>query len=257
MIMGKGKDYVAVEVFDATPSRQALRLTAVDAHSTDSLDLELSVLYENGQKKVRQFSVLPDSSLNSIDGGIRRLSYGISVHQRQRKLWTPWEEHWAGKHEDQCLYEQIRSGDCPNYSACWSGCGATAWTLLIGWADRQAAIPNSGWEQHEGLYRKDGGYGENVIAPVEMDGCVKNITMGIMNYMGTACTPDGMGATAPWSMAEAVYYFADRAEVGWTVDYNILGLHTDSIRNKAWDIIKYHKTPVIIGTGWFYHYPLA
>src|SRR5262249_9002122 len=52
--------------------------------------------------------------------------------------WGPWTFFWAGSDPDQRLYTQMPSSENPpNNSGCWSGCGATAWAMIFGWADNQ------------------------------------------------------------------------------------------------------------------------
>ena len=50
-----------------------------------------------------------------------------------------------------------------------------AWTMLFGWGDYQAGHGNAYWAPRLGLYRQDGGYGADVVAPLYMDDGVRNV----------------------------------------------------------------------------------
>jgi hypothetical protein len=170
--------------------------------------------------------------------------------------WSSWNYFWAGSHDDQRLYDQIPAGSTPNTSDCWSGCGATAWGMLFGWADNQAANGNAYWASRWGLYRENGGYGTNVVAPRYWDTGVKNMIWEIRQRIGTFCA-FGNGATTPWDMSRASGYLAGRTGTRLSTNYNVIGIHEDGLRERARDSIIYRNTPAIIGTGWLTHYPLA
>ena len=133
----------------------------------------------------------------------------------------PMDLLWAGTGADQRLYSQIASGTAPNTSGCWSGCGATAWAMLFGWADNQAAIGNAYWSPRFGLYRQNGGYGVDAVAPPTMDAGVSAMTWEIRNRIGTFCA-FGSGATPPWSMGGASGYLAGRTGTRLDTHYDVL-----------------------------------
>ena len=170
--------------------------------------------------------------------------------------WSAWNYFWAGSHNAQRLYNQMPSSDPQNPSGCWSGCGATAWAMLFGWADNQAASGNAYWAGRWGLYRVNGGYGANAVAPQYWDTGVKNMIWEIRQRIGTFCA-FGSGATAPWDMSGAAGYLTNRSGTRLYTNYNAVGISTDGLRERARDSIIDNKTPAIIGTGWLNHYPLA
>jgi len=170
--------------------------------------------------------------------------------------WGPWHYFWAGTHGDQRLYNQMSSSDPQNPSGCYSGCGATAWAMLFGWADNQAASGNAYWAPRWGLYRVNGGYGADAVAPQYWDTGVKNMIWEIRQRIGTFCA-FGSGATAPWDMSGAAGYLTNRSGTRLYTNYNALGISTSGLRERARDSIIDHNTPAIIGTGWLNHYPLA
>lgn len=170
--------------------------------------------------------------------------------------WSAWTYYWAGNGGDQRLYSQIEKNSAPNTSNCWSGCGGTAWAMLFGWADNQAAEGNSYWSSRWGLYRENGGKGANAVAPVNMDNGVRNMTWEIRNDVDTWCA-FGSGPTNPWDMDEASEYFVGRTGTKLDTHYNVLGIHEGRLREYARNSIRDRNTPAIIGTGWLTHYPLA
>jgi len=172
--------------------------------------------------------------------------------------WGPWNYFWAGFTNDQRIYGQISDGTSPNFSGCPSGCGATAWAMLFGWADHQAFIGTPRWASpyRGGIYRQNGGYGADADAPAAMDAGVTNMTWEIRNRVGTFCA-FGSGPTLPWNMDNAQGYLTNRSYAHVNTHYNVLGWHEDRLRVYARDSIIYNHTPAIIGTGWLTHYPLA
>ncbi|MBN1262452.1 MAG: hypothetical protein JXB35_17360, partial [Anaerolineae bacterium] len=170
--------------------------------------------------------------------------------------WSSWNYFWAGSHGAQRLYNQMPSSDPQNPSSCYSGCGATAWAMLFGWADNQAASGNAYWAGRWGLYRQNGGYGADAVAPPTWDTGVKNMIWEIRQRIGTFCA-FGSGATAPWDMSGAAGYLTNRTGTRLYTNYNAVGISTGGLRERARDSIIDRKTPAIIGTGRLNHYPLA
>ncbi|MBN1890035.1 MAG: hypothetical protein JW850_18710 [Thermoflexales bacterium] len=174
-----------------------------------------------------------------------------------------WYWAWAGT-EHQRMYSQMAANTGPNTSDCWSGCGATAWAMLFGWADYEATNPAwNYWSGRWGIYRENGGYGNDAVAPVSMDSGVQNMIWEIRGHIDTwcaclwgMCISDG-GATFPSDMDEAADYLKGRTNVSLDTHYNVFGWTEGRLREYARDSILYRKTPAIIGTGWLKHYPLA
>lgn len=76
--------------------------------------------------------------------------------------------------------------------------GATAWSMLFGWADAQAAAGNPRWVNKWGVYQQNGEVNTpNTVAPVVVNGGVNNIQMEIRSYIGGFCLfsagPPGRG----------------------------------------------------------------
>ncbi|MDW8319572.1 MAG: hypothetical protein RMN53_17235 [Anaerolineae bacterium] len=175
---------------------------------------------------------------------------GITVYS-----WHFW--YADGGFPAQRLYRQIPAYTWPNTNGCWSGCGATAWAMLFGWADERAAAGNPRWVNKWGVYRQNGGVNTpNAVAPVVVDGGVNNMQMEIRSYIGGFCLFSA-GPTWPWNMGGAYLYPQKRAYALMAV----MGGH--NFINNEWqhiaDAIEFRKTPGIILTGSLAsaHYPLA
>ncbi|MBI2571367.1 MAG: hypothetical protein HYV63_30540 [Candidatus Schekmanbacteria bacterium] len=164
--------------------------------------------------------------------------------------WGPWTYYWAGSSGHQRDYYQF------TVDGCASGCGATAWAMLFGWADHQANLGNSYWAARWGLYRSGGGYGADADAPASQDAGIRAITLEIRDYIGTFCA-SGQGATTPWDMSDADQYLSGRTGATLDTHYNSVGISESRLREYARNAIRDRGTPAIIGTGWLEHYPLA
>ncbi|GEM_PF-899049 len=165
--------------------------------------------------------------------------------------WYFWQTD--GGQAAQRLYRQIPAYTWPNTNGCWSGCGATAWAMLFGWVDAQAAANHPTWRNKWGIYRQNGGVNTpDAVAPVVVDGGVNNMQMEIRSYIGGFCLFSA-GPTWPWNMGGAYLYPQKRARsiVG------VMGGH--NWFNNEWqhiaDAIEFRKTPGIALMG--NHYPLA
>ena len=161
-----------------------------------------------------------------------------------------WNYFWAGTSADQPAYNQF------TYSGCAVGCGPVAWSILFGWGDRQAAQGNAYWAGRNGLYRQNGGRGADAVAPIAQDGGVNNMIIELHNDVGTFCG-FGSGATTPWDMPGAWQYLNGRSYTRLDTHWNTFGIHETRLANYAANSIAYRRTPAVIGTGWFSHYPVA
>jgi hypothetical protein len=190
---------------------------------------------------------------------------------RADRSWSSWNYYWAGNASDQRKYAQWTvSGSCA------VGCGPVAWMMLLGWVDIKSTYPQvSGqfWKRWN-AYRENGsssglatsGAG---IAPqsttigstIYMAPGVFTSTEYIRNQVGTFCF-SGSGATYPWSM-DNVRNYLSYVGTGISIDthYNSVGFHEDGLRDYTIEHLTKSNTserrPVIIGTGWLNHYPLA
>jgi hypothetical protein len=250
-----------------------LRITVSENVPLGSTPFTATVTYGNDVQETVRFQIveqrfvyLPLALLNH-DGSAPATSMTLAaepfgfdpesnVAPNAVSSWGPWHYFWAGTHGAQRLYNQMPASDPKNPSSCYSGCGATAWAMLFGWADNQAASGNASWAPRWGLYRVNGGYGADAVAPQYWNDGVKNMIWEIRQGIDTFCA-FGSGATAPWDMSGAADYLVNRSGTRLYTNYNSVGISTSGLRERARDSIIDYKTPAIIGTGWLNHYPLA
>ncbi len=254
---GKGAQFVKVELLER--SKEGLPLVidikVVDVPSDVEASFDLHLIYpESKVSKSMKFVIATKKQIAELPQFNSELD-ALKL-RNVRGGWSSWNTFWAGSHNDQRWYSQISKKEFNNSSNCASGCGSTAWAMLFGWGDYRASINNSGWQHRWGLYRENGGYGSNAIAPKNMDQGIRNVSWEIRNYISTFCW-DGQGATAPWNMSDAYKYLQGRTGATLKTNYNVLGISTSGLRNRARDSIVNRRVPAIIGTGWFKHYPLA
>jgi hypothetical protein len=162
-----------------------------------------------------------------------------------------WTYYWAaGGSSAQPAYSQFE------YGRCLVGCGPTAWAMLFCWADRQAATGNTYWAGRTGLYRFNGGRGEDAVAPHLQDGGVENVIKELHEQCDTWCA-FGSGATSPWKMPGAFEYLDGRTAAEARASWNPSAIAQDDLRDRVIESIVNRRTPAIVGIGWFDHYPLA
>ena len=285
-LSGEGAQHVAVELVQRVGLPSLVQLTVNSSAAGAELPFTLTLMYANvtagahspqspnavsealrytiiDPLPVRQ-TFLPivgrDSASGESGAASRALPSLASLDHTPASPsddWGPWTYYWAGTHGQQRLYDQIpASENPPNNSGCPSGCGGTAWAMLFGWADNQAALGNAYWAPRWGLYRVGGGFGADAVAPTYRDAGVTAMTWNIRNNIGTWCA-FGNGPTFPWDMSGAWRYLSGRTGTRLETHYNSVGIHEGGLMVRARDSIVYRGTPAIIGTGWLNHYPLA
>lgn len=159
--------------------------------------------------------------------------------------------------------------------SCLSGCGATAWMMLFGWVDFKSSLPapaSANWMRHN-TFRNMGtslgdqtlGNGKNIVAPSVLSTSIKNSTLLIRSSVFSICTgysSDSGAATVPWMMEEVIYYL-NYTNSGLSIDthYCVVGCEEDRLTRYTLSHLKSSqlilRRPVIIGTGFLAHYPLA
>ena len=173
----------------------------------------------------------------------------------------------------QAWYDQFDASTLPYpyTGGCMSGCGPTAWAMLIAWGDRQAASgANSAWAGRWGLYREDGGYGADRMAPRWWDDVnegegVRHMIGEIRDAVDTFCPWGDSGATWPTDMWRVIDYLNGRSGMQvrtWSLPAGIglTGYEEQDLETYARNVIKNEgdwARPTVIGTGFLSHYPLA
>ena len=184
--------------------------------------------------------------------------------------WSAWTFFDAGSADDQRDYNQFTYGT--NFSAvgaaCLSGCGATAWMMLFGWADYKSSIPGSGVNRYY-TYREGGtntgsGTSAGGVAPKSMyvgtavNPGLRNATLYIRGRISSVCQVTGASSTLPADMDDARYYLSYVGTgLGIDVSYSVFFYAENRIKNNTRAEIAYNHRPVVVGTGFGSHYPLA
>lgn len=172
--------------------------------------------------------------------------------------------YWAGGAGLQPWYYQW------DYQGCKVGCGPVAWGILFAWVDRQAdgGQFNGTWWPRWGIYRENGGYGRDAVAPRNADSNpylgsqgVRNMIEELNGHVDVFCLGDS-GATAPWDMDEARNYLWGRTGTDLEVHHSWTGRPKRRCRIETKESIRGSangkgKTPVVVGKGWLSHYPVA
>jgi hypothetical protein len=194
--------------------------------------------------------------------------------------------HWAGASDPISAMKKVRKYDQldgkqgPNKAPCASGCGATVWAMVFGWADHMAANNHAEWRDYGRLYTRDGdptkgdvGAPEfmwtdmpnNVVSSRDsskLEAGVGNIVEEIRSYMNdwgaAGCTMTGSRFTAPQIMAQSRQYLTRRGiDMGLNADYDGLAIMTAAGKANVLSQIRDHDRVTAIGIDWFGHYPLA
>lgn len=224
---GEGARFVKVKPMERREMPSLLQII-VDPAAKENTTFTLYITYGNQQTE--------------------ELRYIIGSHSTNSQTW------WALGDYNQCWYHQFPYGGCP------VGCGPVAWAMLFGWADRQAEPGSpyySYWWPRWGIYRQDGGYGSNAVAPRFMDDGIRNIIREINSHVGTFCLWGG-GATWQHKMWHAYKYLINRSYAWTRTAWNSLFLPSRTCRRRAANSIKNRNTPAIVGFGWTNaHYALA
>ena len=258
---GAGAGHVDARMLTRSGLPPAYQITVLSAVAGQALPLDVFIDCSGQPPLVYHYTIiqepptlfLPMFQRQSRNGYMGTLlePFAANWTQDQGSYWA-----WAGTN-DQTMYRQTTFVRPPNIGTCFSGCGATAWAMLFGWADYQAESPYwTYWHPRYGLYRKDGGKGANVRAPLTMTKGIENITWEIKDDIATWCA-FGSAPTFPWDMHQAARYFQGRTGTHLRTHYDVFGIPERRLREYARDSIFYRKTPAIIGTGWLKHYPLA
>ena len=263
-LSGEGVTFVTVQDTILPGDRHGVTIQIADVPQENSLPFQVSISTPAEQVDFMIWPSLNEVYLPVMMGGSASTDQATLQTNGPTAVtgWGDWRHYRAGFGTTQRYYRQIQPLEAPNFTPCPSGCGATAWAMLFGWADHQAWLNNPRWAHRWGIYRVNGGYGANADAPGYMGPNqgyyhgIYNMTWEIKGYLDTLCI-FGAGPTWPGWMADAQDYLYGRSYAHVDTRYNILGWSENRLMNDAANSIIFNKTPAIIGTGWLNHYPLA
>ncbi len=257
ILEGPGAEYVTGSPLSQRASQgDAYQITVAARVPLGFTPFTATITYPNNVQESVRFQIV-EERLVALSLAVLTDELGLADehgHVVSPASWSDWTRFWTAG--PQRWYEQIPRGVPPNNSRCASGCGATAWAMLFGWADYQACLGNPRWIGRWGIYRQGGGYGADACAPQEMDDGVRNMTWEIRNHIGTFCSL-GQGATPPWRMHRAGRYLQDRTAANVRVARSRVCNARSKYRNIARNRIRDRGEPAILGTGFCGHYPLA
>lgn len=249
-----------------------LEITATDAQPGASVPFSVTISYASGSETVR-FAVIdglrslvyvplvstnaPRQATPATPAPVAPVAAPAAAPAAELQTFGPWRTWSAGTDADQRLYRQLRPGESPNTKSCYSGCGATAWAMLFGWVDVRAHAGDPNWSGRTGIYRTGGGRSpasSTTIAPRSNDAGVGAMTWEIHRAIGTFCVLEN-GPTWPGDMIGAGSYLTGRTSGRLRTDWNFPGIGNkwENVRRSIVD----RRTPAIMGTGFFGHYPLA
>ncbi len=159
-------------------------------------------------------------------------------------------------------YKQLHGNTGPNRSPCASGCGATAWAMLLGYVDYAGAQGISKYRPYDRTYLSQGGRGRfavNAIAPEFNDRGVENVTVEIRDLMNdwgvSGCSMTGERFTHPSIMAQANQYFWGRVPGRVIANYDGLMISTGAGTNQVLHTLRTRRQPIAIGMH--NHYPVG
>jgi hypothetical protein len=245
-VSGPGADLVVVA---PAPDGAAFELTV--ASDAPQRDLTVTVAHPAlGRSETLLFFTVP---LEVARAGVVSAAAGAGVAPTAVTAWSDWRfEDAAGLHDAQRLYEQFPWDGCP------TGCGATAWAMLFGWADYLAGQRVEPWTPRFGIYRIDGAKsgGADAIAPKRMETGPRRITVEIRGYIDTFCL-FGNAPTYPTQMGDAAAYLSGRTYARIATSYNGLGYRSDSMRNRVIIELRDRDRAAVVGLGVLQHYAVA
>ncbi|MCM8812835.1 MAG: hypothetical protein NC924_02720 [Candidatus Omnitrophica bacterium] len=230
------------ELVEVAPSADGLAFEVTVPADAPQGALALTVTYPTlGQSQTLRFFVVP-----AAIGGA-----GVGTASV-----TAWSDWWfadaAGLHDAQRLYAQFPWDGCP------TGCGATAWAMLFGWADYLAGQGVAPWTPRWGIYLIDGARagGADAVAPKHMENGPRRITVEIRGYIATFCLA-GNAPTYPTQMGDAATYLAGRSHARISTSYNGLGFRADALRDRVIAELNDRERAAVVGLGYLQHYAVA
>jgi hypothetical protein len=199
------------------------------------------------------------------------------------EVWGHPEGNPLAAFRDVRKYSQIQGWRAPNPSGCYSGCAATAWAMMFGWADVRASVAGDPFAANgAGLFRTGATRSGDPAAvapewfytdgsdvhdpqhsPIDADAAAMTVEIRgyLDNWAVTGCSLNGERFTAPAVMAQAFQYYQGRANISLTADYDGALVNTTEGREKAKNVMTNKHRPVILGIGNLgnqdAHYPLG
>ena len=152
-------------------------------------------------------------------------------------------------------WRQLKPREHENKHKCASGCGATAWMMLLGWsssAGRQNVTCPDGTTPLDGLQS---------MSPSPTP-CQGEMTMEIRSALSSFCAPGEQTATIPNTMASGFRTWTQEHALPSSPDellikFNAFGVSQQRIVDLVDRCIAVEESPAVIGEGFLAHYPMA
>jgi len=265
---GAGAQYLKQELMYDGAVLKGVILTVLDepADKDTLLPIQVVLAYAEGGSETLKFAIANQTAMTYV--GVLYLPIVVTRGNKpaatespapdNAATWGPWHYYWVDSKDDALAetYNQIPAYTNVNTSGCYSGCAATGWSMLFTWVDRRAAAGHPTWAGHWGMYRVNGGYGSNDVAPltqnVYVNNGVNNMSWELRNRLTTYCSGTS-GSTDRDDEIKAAEYYRPRATAAWRMStrYDPTGLcwfgACDAARGLITDQIIYRHAPAILG----------
>lgn len=159
-------------------------------------------------------------------------------------------------------YMQLDGNKGLNRSPCASGCGATAWAMLLGYIDHTGANGVARNRPFNRIYLSGGGRGRSAadaVAPEFNDTGIQRVTLEIRDLMNdwgaSGCSITGERFTMPAIMAQSTQYFWGRVPARVESNYDGAFVTTGSGVSKVVRALRTRRQPIAVGMSM--HYPVA
>jgi hypothetical protein len=290
IVTGAGAAAVSVKRQTLESGESGLLLEVAGAPLQAGAPVEIELEYESGRRERLKFGVyreiaraeardamalpraISESPLTKLESGVTTKQnpngcVGIACRPRiitTSAKWYASARDLADARSKQAWYGQLEKGDAHNPYACVSGCGGTAWAMLVGWADNRANETGSGWGKHWGLFRKNAAKypAADAVAPLAFsaDGARRLVgsIAGSLEGVLAACSGDDASRwTAPNVMDEVGDWIHARSWANIKVNYSLLGRSSDEREDMVVVEIQDKERPAIAGIGSYDHYTLV
>jgi len=264
-VRGKGAKFARIRLKERLNLPPVLEITRLKKPPEDQKDVEVTITYT------------PEPQEAEAPGPTETMAFHIDQAPVTTYYWAGPDNRFdpvqniiltaeQAAEQDQRDYAQYNITRSYDGKCAKTGCGATAWAMLYGYCDHQAARgDNPFWKpKYWGIYRENGGYNDtDADAPKRMADGIRNIIGEIgkqyletvaVGYASDDCLS---GMTYPRKMQEAFRYLDGRAtgpmvgKLYWTTP----GSDRKKYRQIAMKRIKYDKMPVMLGQA--YHYNMV
>ena len=161
-------------------------------------------------------------------------------------------------------YNQLAPGEVGNTWSYFSGCGGTAWALLIGWIDQRAGENDPKWAPYRGIYRLGGAASTgaaDTIAPKDFDWGVRLMVNQLRQDLGSIGWPHNDNASTDIYQMGRVDNYLNRVGLGTSYldvpTHHIGGAPWPGLRDDAIGYLCDRQQPAILGINNSEHYGLA